>query len=232
MESGFLGHVEELRKRIISVLAVFFISLVLGGALSGKFVQIFLSSHLPENVSLVALNPYENIMVFLNVMVFIALAITIPFALYQIIAFIKPGLKSSEARYIVGIPFAALALFLTGAFFGYWLNREIIIPSLTELTFDVGIKNIWSVNYYFKFMIYMSLLFGLVFQLPIVVYSLVKTGILTTGQIGNYRKHIIVFLLVVAGVVTPPDALSMMLMFVPLYALFELSLFFCRFVEK
>ncbi len=227
-----IKYINELRSRIISVFVVFFLMLVLGSLVSSKFVEFFLSSNLPENVSLVALNPYENIMVFLNVMFFIALTITIPFALYNIIMFIKPGLKKNESRYAISIPVIALFLFLFGALFGYWLNREIIVPFLSQLTVGVGIANLWSISYYFKFIIYFSILFGLMFQLPLVIYFLVKLGVLTPEQIGRYRRHIIVILLVIAGIATPPDLLSMVVMVLPLYVLFELSLFFARFVKR
>lgn len=232
MEHGAIKYINELRNRIISVFAVFFLALILGGLASKKFVEFFLSSNLPENVSLVALNPYENIMVFLNIMFFLALTVTIPFALYNIIMFIKPGLEKNESKYAIQIPLIALVLFLIGALFGYWLNKEVIIPYLTQLTIDVGITNIWSINYYFKFLIYFSLLFGIMFQLPLIIYFLVKLGILSPSQIAKYRKYIIVFLLILAGVVTPPDALSMVAMALPLYALFELSLFLSRFVKR
>jgi sec-independent protein translocase protein TatC len=226
------GYISELRKRIISVIVFFVIVLTIAMAFSKKLVLMFLNSNLPSNVNLVTLNPYENISLFIYLGFFIAVTLTIPFLFYQIIKYIKPGLTQDERKFLVIIPFAALLLFITGASFGYFLTKYIIVPFLSNLALSIDIVNNWSINQYMKFIIYLSLANGLMFQMPLVILSLVKFNIFKPEQIRKLRKYVIISLLVLAAVITPPDLFSLVIMVIPLVLLFELSLIIAKFMKR
>tara|TARA_Y100000296_G_scaffold38251_1_gene44314 strand:+ start:150 stop:860 length:711 start_codon:yes stop_codon:yes gene_type:complete len=231
MEKNY-SYISELRKRIISVIAFFVIVLIVAMAFSKKLVLMFLNSNLPSNVNLVTLNPYENISLFLYLGFFIAVTFTIPFLFYQIIKYLKPGLTQNERKFLTIIPFAALLLFITGASFGYFLTKYIIVPFLSNLALSIDIVNNWSINQYMKFIIYLSLANGLMFQMPLVILSLVKFNILKPEQIKKLRKYVIISLLVLAAIITPPDLFSLVIMVIPLVLLFELSLIIAKFMKR
>mgnify|MGYP001411469784 CR=1 FL=1 len=224
------SYVSELRKRIISVIAFFVLSLSIAMIFAKKLVLMFLNSNLPGNVNLVTLNPYENISLFLYLAFFIAITFTIPFLFYQIIRYIKPGLTKNEKKILMIIPLAALLLFITGASFGYFLTKYIVVPFLSNLALSIEIVNNWSINQYMKFIIYLSLANGLIFQMPLIILSLVKFKIFKSEQIKKLRKHVIIGLLVLAAIITPPDLFSLVIMVVPLIGLFELSLIIAKFM--
>lgn len=226
------SYVSELRKRIISVIAFFVLSLSIAMIFAKKLVLMFLNSNLPGNVNLVTLNPYENISLFLYLGFFIAVTFTIPFLFYQIIKYLKPGLTQNERKFLTIIPFVSLLLFLTGASFGYFLTKYIIVPFLSNLALSIDIVNNWSINQYMKFIIYLSLANGLMFQMPLVILSLVKFNILKPEQIKKLRKYVIISLLVLAAIITPPDLFSLVIMVIPLVLLFELSLIIAKFMKR
>jgi len=217
-------YVSELRKRVISVIIFFSVVLIGAMAFSKKLVLIFLSSNLPSNVNLVTLNPYENISLFIHVTFFVAIALTIPFLFYQIIKYIKPSLTKTERTIIATVPLAALLLFILGSGFGYFITKNVIVPFLSNLALSIDIVNNWSINQYMKFIIYLSLANGLIFQMPLVILMLVKFNVFKTEQIRKLRKHVIIGLLVLAAVITPPDLFSLMIMVIPLIALFSLNI--------
>ena len=226
------SYMSELRKRIISVIAFFVISLSIAMIFSRKLILIFLNSNLPANVNLVTLNPYENILLFIYLAFFIAVTLTIPFLFYQVIRYIKPGLTKNEKKILIIIPFTALVLFITGASFGYFITKYVIVPFLSNLALSIEIVNNWSINQYMRFVIYLSLANGLIFQMPLIILSLVKFNVFNPEQIKKLRRYVIISLLVLAAVITPPDLFSLIIMVIPLIGLFELSLIIAKFMKR
>ena len=226
------SYMSELRKRIISVIAFFVISLSIAMIFSRKLILIFLNSNLPANVNLVTLNPYENILLFIYLAFFIAVTLTIPFLFYQVIKYIKPGLTKNEKKILIIIPFTALLLFITGASFGYFITKYVIVPFLSNLALSIEIVNNWSINQYMRFVIYLSLANGLIFQMPLIILSLVKFNVFNPEQIKKLRRYVIISLLVLAAVITPPDLFSLIIMVIPLIGLFELSLIIAKFMKR
>ena len=226
------GYLSELRKRIIAVAVFFAVCLVVGMAFSKRLVLMFLNSNLPVNVNLVTLNPYENISLFIHFMFFVAIALTIPFAIYQIIMFIKPGLSKKEKRIAMTAPFIALLLFTIGAAFGFFMTKIVIVPFLSNLALGIGVKNNWSIDQFMKFIVYLSMAMGLIFQMPLILSLLVKLNILKPGQLKKTRKYAIIVLLGLAALITPPDIFSLMIMVVPLILLFEITIFITGFMKR
>ena len=226
------SYISELRKRIIAVAIFFILALVIGMLFSKKLVLMFLNSNLPGNVNLVTLNPYENISLFIHFTFFVAIALTIPFIIYQALMYIKPSLTKSEKRLAIVIPFIALLLFSIGAGFGFFVTKQIIVPFLSNLTLNIGIVNNWSINHFMMFVVYLSVAMGLIFQMPLLISMLVKFNILKPGQIKKVRKHVIIGLLVLAAIITPPDLFSLIIMVIPLILLFEFTIFIAKFMRK
>ena len=226
------SYIAELRKRIIAVAIFFILALVVGMLFSKKLVLMFLNSNLPENVNLVTLNPYENISLFIHFVFFVAIALTMPFMIYQALMYIRPSLTRNEKKLTIIIPFIALLLFSLGAGFGFFITKQIIVPFLSNLTLSIGIVNNWSINQFMMFVVYLSMSMGLIFQMPLLISLLVKFNIIKPGQLKKMRKHAIIVLLVLAAIITPPDLFSLIIMVIPLILLFELTIFISKFMRK
>jgi len=226
------SYVAELRKRIIAVAIFFILALVIGMVFSRELVLLFLNSNLPSNVNLVTLNPYENISLFIHFVFFVAIALTIPFVIYQALMYIKPSLTRNERRIVLIVPFIALILFSMGAGLGFIITKYIIVPFLSKLTLSIGVVNNWSINQFMMFVVYLSLAMGLIFQMPLLISILVKFNIIKPGQLKKVRKQVIIGLLVLAAIITPPDLFSLIIMVIPLILLFELTIFIAKFMRK
>jgi sec-independent protein translocase protein TatC len=181
---------------------------------------------------LINLKPYGQLVLYMEVVLIGGIIISIPNIFYQFWKFIEPGLLSSERRYISWIVFFSTFCFLGGAAFAYW----VMLP--TALMFfaafgTTAITNNIAINEYFSFVISVILTAGIVFELPMVSFFLSKLGILTPKFMRKYRKHAVVIILILAGVLTPgPDVTSQLLLGVPLFILYELSILISKFAQK
>jgi len=224
-------YLQELQKRILIIILVFVITFIVSVAYSKQIFIFFLANFIPANASLVTLNPYENISIFLNFAFFSAITLTLPVIVYNLIAFISPGLTKYEKKVITFLPAVAFILFLLGSGFNFYITKEYIIPFLSALTLDVGIQNTWSIGYFINFILYTSLIMGLIFQFPLVILTLVKVGLLKVDHVSQFRKQIYISLLVLSAFVTPPDFFSMFIVAVPLIFIFEVTILIGRLMK-
>lgn len=164
---------------------------------------------------------------------FVAGAIlSVPFILYQIWLFIKPALKAKEIMHARGLVFWCSLLFALGVVFGYFGLVPVSVSFLSSYKMSEQIENYIAIDSYISFVTSLTFGTGLVFELPILVYFLSKIGVLGPAFMRKYRRHAILVILIISAIVTPPDVTSMMLMTIPLYALYEISIFVSERVEK
>ena len=226
------SYVSELKKRVIAVAVFFVAAFFIGMLFSKKLILIFLSSNLPENVSLITLSPYENVSLFIHFAFFVAIILTIPFIIHQTLTYLRPSLTKKERKILRIVPLIVLTLFSLGAGFGFFIIKQIIVPSLSQLTSSIGIVNNWSINQFLMFVIYLSLSMGIIFQMPLIISLLVKFNILKPKQLKKIRKHVIIGLLILAALITPPDVFSLIIMIIPLILLFEITICIAKFMRK
>ncbi|MGE3802345.1 MAG: twin-arginine translocase subunit TatC [Candidatus Kapaibacterium sp.] len=234
-EMGFFDHLEELRWRIIKSLIALAVSGIACGIFYEQIWQFLLS---PANQS----NPpiqFQNLVMFgqvtltIQVCLLAGLIISIPFILWQLWAFIKPGLYQKEQKYVGGLAVATIFCFLAGVAFAYYT----MIPQMLEFAqaFQVAdqIKNNFTIEAYFSFVLGLILAAGAVFEMPVLSWALSRIGILTPAFMKTYRRHSIVVLLIVAAIVTPtPDPVNQIMMAVPLYFLYEISIVVSRIATR
>lgn len=147
--------------------------------------------------------------------------------------FVKPGLRASERRAARGAVFFVSSLFFSGLLFGYYIVTPLSINFLANFEVAPGLRNQFDVNSYLSVLATLSLGCAVIFQLPIVVFVLSKIGILTPSFMRIYRRHAWIIILVVAGIITPsPEIYSQILVAIPLVALYEISIFVSRRVER
>ena len=230
-EMGFFDHLEELRWRIIKSL----IALVVSGLACAIFYeQLWQFLLAPANHSTPPIQ-FQNLVMFgqvtltIQVCLFAGLIIAIPFVLWQLWAFIKPGLYQKEQKYVGGIAVATIFCFLAGVAFAYYM----MIPTALEFaqSFQVAeqIRNDFTIEAYFSFVLGFILAAGAVFEMPVLSWALSRLGILTPTFMKQYRRHAVIILLVVAAIVTPtPDPVNQLMMAGPLYILYEISIVVSR----
>lgn len=231
---SFLDHLEELRWRIVKAV----IGIVLGSVLCWVFIDeivhyVLLRPVQVVNENLAAgqqpihlqnLKPFGLLFMYMEVAFVGGLIVSLPNVLYQLWAFIAPGLMPKERRYIKSIVFFTTFCFLAGIAFAYF----VMLPS--ALTFFAGfgtveIENNIAISEYMSFIISVMLTAGVVFELPMVSWFLSKLGILTPAFMRHYRRHAIVGIMVLAAVLTPgTDPVSQLLLAIPMMALYEISI--------
>ncbi len=233
-EMGFLEHLEDLRWRVIKAL----IGVVIGGIVAGIFIDYIMNDFLlspakntTPPLELINLKPYGQLVLYMEVILVCGIIFSIPNIFYQLWRFIEPGLLPSERRYISSIVVFSSLCFLGGISFAYF----VMLPTALRFFAAFGtqaITNNIAVDEYFGFVISVMLAAGVVFELPMVSFFLSKLGILTPKFMRRYRKHAIVIILILAGVLTPsPDITSQLLLGIPLVLLYEISIIISKFSQ-
>ena len=158
------------------------------------------------------------------------LIIAIPYILWEFWRFVKPALKEKEKKYSKGFVFVTSLLFLTGVTFSYFIIIPLMVNFLGTYKVSASVDNYITLESYISTVSNLTLATGLVFEFPILVYFLTKIGIITPAFLSKQRRYIIVIILVIAAIITPPDVFSQIMVSIPLYGLFELSIYISKIV--
>jgi sec-independent protein translocase protein TatC len=218
-DMDLIGHLEELRKRLIITLGSFILLLII------SFIYVptiynWLVHDLP--VKLAILGPSDILWVYLMLAGVIAIAGTIPIAAHQIWLFVRPALKEHERRITMAYIPALFILFILGICFGYFVIFPIVLKFLLSLSEDM-FMTFFTTEKYFRFMIHMTLPFGFLFELPVIIMFLTSLGVLNPYRLQQIRKYAYFVLVLTAVLITPPDFLSDILVILPLLFLYECS---------
>ncbi|MDR1622143.1 MAG: twin-arginine translocase subunit TatC [Synergistaceae bacterium] len=221
-------HLEELRKRIISVLVVFFITTLVAFAFSSRIVA-FLSAPLAAfQVELHAFAPAEKFMTYLHLSAWTGAVCTIPFFCVQAALFLWPGLRGKEYRCVTGALFGVPVLFILGAVLCYRFLAPFVFGFFLSFGAGDGVKELWSLREYLVLLFDLMLAAGLLLQAPLALLALLTAGVVSPESVARYRPHIVFSIFLLAAILTPPDVVSQVMMGVPLYLLFEGALFLGR----
>lgn len=234
-EMTFLEHLEEFRWRIIKSA----IGVIIGGIIVGIFINLIMdhilllpASRTNPPLKLQNIKPFGQFSLYMEVIIIGGIILSIPNIIYQFWKFIEPALKPSESKYIKSIVIFSSFCFLAGITFAYF----VLLPTALEFFANFGssvISNNIAIDEYFSFIISTMLAAGVVFELPMVSFFLSKIGILKPEFMRKYRKHAIVIILLIAALLTPsPDITSQLLLAVPLFILYEISIIICKISRK
>lgn len=160
------------------------------------------------------------------------LIIAFPYFIWEIWKFVKPALKPSESKYTTGVIFFTSLFMFLGVCFGYFILTPMSLNFLGNYRISSQVKALINLDSYIDLVSTLSLATGLVFELPMLVYFLAKIGVLTPQFMRKYRRWAIIIILIIAAVITPPDVVSQTIMAIPLYGLFELSIFIATYVKR
>ncbi len=233
-EMSFWEHLEELRVRLIWALVGIGIGTIICAFFADDIVNKFLLApaiHSNPPLKIQNLKPYGQLMLYMEIVLIAGIIVSIPNTLYQFWKFVEPALFPRERKYITSIVFFSTFFFLLGGAFGYF----ILIPKALSFFSGFGspdIQNIIDVQAYFGFITGMILACGVVFELPMLSFFLAKLGILSPQFMRKYRRHAVIVILLVAAAITPgPDVASQIMVAIPLYLLYEISIFVVKFVR-
>lgn len=227
-----MQHFSELKRRILWTMAIFVLAFIAGWYVA-PFLQSFLTMPLinvwPDG-ALLYTSVTDGLMIQFSLGALFALLISVPVVFWHIWAFVKPGLKKSEQNFIWPILFLSPVLFVAGAAFVFYFLFPIVFDFFIELNRAVDVPNIFlpDVRNYLHFVIKLLTVFGVAFQLPLVLIMLNKIGILHRSYVVKMRRYAIVFIVILAAILTPPDVVSQLLLALPMWGLFELSILFMR----
>ncbi|HXP48590.1 MAG TPA: twin-arginine translocase subunit TatC, partial [Bacteroidia bacterium] len=162
------------------------------------------------------------------------LILTMPYVLWELWRFISPALKPKEIKYTRGVVFGASFLFLLGVCFSYFIIIPWTVTFLNTFKLSSGteVENLFNVRSYISTVTTLVLWIGVLFELPMVTYILTSIGIISSGFLKKYRKHSVVVVLIVAALIAPPDVASQVFISIPLYLLFEVSIFVSKYAER
>jgi sec-independent protein translocase protein TatC len=164
----------------------------------------------------------------LNVSIIGGLILAIPFILWEIWRFIKPALKEKERKHSKAFVFVTSALFFSGVLFAYFVVVPLMVNFLGKYKVSETVDNYVNLSSYVSTVTNLTFAVGCVFEFPVLVYFLTKIGILNPSFLKKYRRHTIVVILIVAAIITPPDMFSQILVSIPLYLLFEMSIYISK----
>jgi len=217
------GHLGELRKRIIYCLIVFVVGLV-GGLFFSRDVFDYLVEAAPvDNLDLHAFSPWDAIGLYMKFAVLISFVIAIPFAMYQLWAFVRPALGQRERRAALQFVPGALIMFLIGLAFSYFVVFPMAFLFTENVTRNLGLDETYGVTHYFSFLFNILLPISLLFELPLIILFLSRIGILSPMMLKKARKLAWFILIFIGVLVTPPDFVSDLLVALPLILLYEFS---------
>ncbi|SDC14481.1 twin-arginine translocase subunit TatC [Acinetobacter boissieri] len=227
-------HLIVLRKYLIRVVAVLlglFLCLLPFANQTYQLLSKPLRAQLPTSSSMIATDVTATFLAPFKLNLFVALMISMPFILYQAWLYVKPALHQHEKNLTFPLMAGSITLFYTGIAFAYF----IVLPSILHFFISVAPESVapmTDINSYLSFCLKLFLVFGLTFEIPIITLLLIITGIVPTESLVKKRRFIIVGCFFIAMFATPPDAISMIMLAIPMWLLFELGLIFGKIIEK
>jgi len=250
-EMSFLDHLDVLRKHIVrSLVAIILVGCVLFVLIQPVFDNVifahlnenfisykFLCKYLkiclhPPELSIITTEFAEEFFQALKVSFFGGFIVSFPFVFYQFWSFVKPGLYKNEQKAARGVVLVCSFLFLVGTTFGYFIMAPFAVNFLISYEVSELISSTVTVSSYVGYMTMFIIPTGILFQLPLLVYFLTKVGLITPSFMRKYRKHAFVLILIVSAILTPPDIFTQILIGIPVYGMYEISIFVAVSTEK
>lgn len=227
-----MQHFAELRRRILWTALVFVCAAVVGWGVAPTLQQ-FLTTPLMDawgDGKLLYASVTDGLMIRFSLAVLFAIFVTLPVALWHFWAYVSPGLKENERGFILPILLLSPVLFLLGAGFAFYILFPSVFQFFIELNLASPVPAVVMpvARDYLSFVIGLLKVFGIAFQLPLIMVLLNRLGILSRDATIKMRRYAIVAIVVIAAVLTPPDVVSQILLALPMWALFEISILFMR----
>lgn len=248
---SFGGHLEVLRQmlfRILGVTLVFSCIVfcfkaqtfeILLAPSDSSFITYSIVEHLmqridrsfvfqPFNVQLIATDLSSQFVTHLTTSIYLGLLCASPFIMYELFRFITPALLENERRYSTKIMISVYSLFMIGVLMSYYILFPISFRFLGTYSVADKVHTMITLDSYISTFVSLTLLLGVVFQLPVITFILAKLGILNAPMMSKYRKHALIIIMLIAAIITPPDIMTLIMITLPIYGLYEFSVWILK----
>jgi sec-independent protein translocase protein TatC len=233
-QDTFVSHLIELRSRLLKAIVAVMVVLVclfpwakdIYAALAAPLLKV-----LPQGSTMIATDVTGTFLVPLKVTLMAAFVIALPYVLWQMWAFVAPGLYKHERRLVVPLIVSSMVFFLLGMAFAYFLVFPWVFAFFVSYA-PSGVQMMTDIDKYLSFVLWMFVAFGATFEIPVVQVVLVRMGVVSIAKLKELRSYVIVGAFVVAAVITPPDVVSQLMLAIPMCLLYELGIFLARFFPK
>lgn len=226
-EGSFWEHLDELRTVIVRILVVTLLFAVVAFCFKDELFAVVLAPK--SDIKLINTELTQQFIIHMKVAFFAGFLVASPYILYQLFRFISPALYADERRYVVRVCGGGYLMFLVGVLFSYLVVFPFIIDFLGNYQVDESVENTITLDSYVSTLFAMTLTLGLVFEMPVLSWLFAKLGFLKAEYMTRYRRHAIVAIVAIAAVITPTtDVFTLMVVSVPMYLLYELSVFIVR----
>ncbi|MFM0121819.1 MULTISPECIES: twin-arginine translocase subunit TatC [unclassified Paraburkholderia] len=232
-EETFISHLVELRDRIIRAglaVVVVFVGLVYWAPDIFRLLARPLMQNLPKDGKMIVTDVTGSFFVPMKVTMLVAFVIALPIVLYQIWAFVAPGLYQHEKKLVGPLVGSSYTLFLCGMAFAYFVVFPTIFRVMAHYNAPLGAEMTTDIDNYLSFVLTMFIAFGVTFEVPIVVVLLVRMNVVTLKKLKEIRPYVIVGAFVISAVVTPPDVFSQLILAIPLIVLYEAGIIAARLI--
>ena len=232
MKMTLMQHFAELRRRILWCALIFVFAFCLGWVIS-PYVELFLTRPLLNvwaDAALLYTGISDGLMIQFSLATLVALVITVPVLLWHVWAYVAPGLHKNEKQFLVPIFLLSPILFMIGAAFAFYILFPFVFKFFLELNESMYVPTVLmpAVTGYLAFSIGLLKVFGIAFQLPLVLVCLNRVGLLSKESVIKSRRYVIIAVFIVAAMLTPPDVVSQVLLALPMLFLFEISILFMK----
>ena len=234
IKNTFISHLTELRIRLMRILGVMMLGFIPCAFYARELYTLLaqpLLEKLPQGGQMIATEVATPFFVPMKVAMMTAFIITLPHTLYQIWAFVAPGLYSNERRLVFPLVFVSSVLFFCGMAFSFFGALPLVFEFITHFA-PQGVAVMTDIGKYLDFVLTMFIAFGVSFEAPVFVVVLVKVGVVSIEKLKKIRSYVLVGAFVISAVITPPDVVSQFMLAVPLYLLFELGILAAGFFTK
>jgi len=233
-QDTFISHLVELRDRllraILAVIAVFLCLFYWAKDLYALLAQPLLAA-LPAGGQMIATDVVGVFLVPVKVAFLVAFVVALPYVLYQVWAFVAPGLYANEKRLVLPLVIASSVLFLLGMAFAYFLVFPMVFKFMASVAPE-GVAWMTDIDKYLSFVLTTFIAFGVTFEVPVLVIVLVRVGVVSVEKLKDIRPYVIVGAFVVGAIFTPPDVISQVMLAVPLWLLYELGIVAARVIGR
>lgn len=252
---SFGEHLEELRKMLIRVLAVVFVIAVVIFYFKDKTFDLLLAPSQWDfvtyraiekvlhalgssftfdeyHVNLIATELSSQFMTHVSAALYLSLLLASPYILFELFRFVTPALYEKERKYSVGMGVIVFILFIVGVLMSYFVLFPVAFRFLGTYSVSDAVESNITLKSYISTFTTLTLVMGLVFQLPVIAFFLGKIGVISSEFMKRYRRHAIVAIMIAAAIITPPDLMTLILVTIPLYLLYEVSILVLRRVER
>lgn len=222
-QEELIYHLTEVRKRLLIVFGTFFAALCAGLYISPRLLLFMKSQPAAANIEWNVFSFTDGLFIYMKCALMVAVLFTLPVLLYQIWAFVRPGLTEEEARGTLPFVPISFGLFLGGASFSYFVVFPMMVKFMEKMNRTIGAVETYGIDRYFSFLFSVVFPMAVAFELPVVILFLTRIGLLTPERLKKARKYAYLGLAIVGSCISPPDFISHLSVTIPLILLFEIS---------